>query len=131
MTIEFADPGYNFGLMWWGIGLIVLGIVLFFLPFFLWEEARKIAAWPMFGFVITLAAPMIFFPWAATDYSIRVAFEKTGQLKSEGYSNIYLSGDRFTAATEDGEYFSGILVDLKPESGYAYQVLEITDTPIK
>jgi hypothetical protein len=110
MTIEFADPGYNFGLMWCGIGLTLLGIVLFWLPFFFF------------------AAPMIFFPWAGGDYSTRVAVEKGVQLADAGFDNVSLIGDRFTAATEDGQYFEGVLVDLRPESGYAYRVLELTET---
>lgn len=28
----------------------------------------------------------------------------------------------------EGQYFRGVLVDLEPESGYAYQVLELTGT---
>lgn len=128
MIIEFADPGYNFGLMWWGIGLTVLGIVLFWLPFFLTGDERKIAGWPLIGFIIAFCAPLIFFPWAATDYSKRVVLEQAKALQELGFSNEQLSGDRFTAATEDGQFFSGILVDLEPDSGYAYQVLEITPT---
>lgn len=128
MIIEFADPGYNFGMMWWGIGLTILGIILFWLPFFIFKTEKEIAGWPAFGFILTFVAPMVFFPWAGGDYSTRVAVEKGVHLADAGFGNIELSGDRFTAATEDGKYFSGLLVDLDPESGYAYQVLELTET---
>lgn len=128
MTIEFADPGYNFGLMWWGIGLTLLGIVLFWLPFFIFKTESEIGAWPMSGFVLTFIAPVVFFSWAGGDYSDRVATEKSEQVISLGFDNVRLVGDRFTAATEDGQYFEGVLVDLRPQSGYAYEVLELNRT---
>lgn len=128
MIIEFADPGYNFGYMWSGIALTLLGIIIFWIPFFIFKTEKEIAGWPMFGFLLTFVAPMVFFPWGGGDYSTRVAVEKAVQLADAGFDNIEISGDRFTASTEDGKYFSGVLVDLRPESGYAYQVLELTET---
>lgn len=127
MIIEFVDPGYNFGFMWWAIGLTVLGVILFFLPFFLSDDEKKIAMWPLPGMLISVIAPSILFAWGASDYDVRVRFETISELHTLGYENITLSGDRFTAATSDGEYFQGVLVDMRPESGYAYQVLEITE----
>lgn len=128
MIIEFADPGYNFGYMWWAIGLGVLGVVLFFLPFFLTDDERKIAAWPVPGLIIFMVVPFFLGLISQGDYSGRLDQEKISSLRDLGYGSIELSGDRFTAATEDGKYFSGVLVDLHPESGYAYQVLELTGT---
>lgn len=131
MTIEFADPGYNFGFIGFAILAFVVGIVLFLLPFWVTDDANKIGMWPTAGLIVFMAAPALILGSSTGDYSTRVAFEKIEQLESKGYSNIELSGDRFTAAALDGEYFSGILVDLRPDSGYSYQVLEITDTPTK
>lgn len=128
MIIEFADPGYNFGYMWWTIGLCLLGIVLFFLPFFLTDDERKIAAWPMVGLTIVLVSGTTLPIIGGHDYDRRVLTEKARSLDEMGFKEGQLSGDRFTAATEDGKYFSGVLVDLRPESGYAYQVLELTGT---
>lgn len=128
MIIEFADPGYNFGYMGWAIGLGVLGIALFLLPFFLTHDERKIAAWPAPGLIIFLVVPSLLGFLSGWDYDGRVHQEKTSSLRGLGYGSIELSGDRFTAATEDGKYFSGVLIDLRPESGYAYQVLELTGT---
>lgn len=72
MIIEFADPGYNFGYMWWAIGLGVLGIVMFFLPFFYTQDERKIAAWPMVGLSIFLAASILpVFGGSAYDSTVR------------------------------------------------------------
>lgn len=127
MIIEFADPGYNFRYMWWAIGLGALGIVMFFLPFFYTKDERKIAAWTLVGLSIFLAASIL--PvFGGYDYDRQVLTEKVRSLDEMGFQEGYLSGDRFTAATEDGKYFSGVLVDLRPESGYAYQVLELTGT---
>lgn len=131
MIIEFADPGYMWGFVGFAVLAFVAGIVLFLLPFWVTDDEKKVAMWPMFGLLLFIIAPSLILGSSAGDYSTRVAFEKMGGLESEGFSNIDLSGDRFTAATPDGEYFSGILVDLRPGSGYAYQVLEITDTPTK
>lgn len=128
MIIEFADPGYNFGYMWWAIGLGVVGIALFFLPFFLTDDERKIAAWPMVGLAIVLVSGTTLPIIGGYDYDRRVLTEKVRSLDEMGFKEGHLSGDRFTAATEDGKYFSGVLVDLHPESGYAYQVLELTGT---
>lgn len=44
-----------------------------------------------------------------------------------GFTEVDVVGDRFTAATEDGQYFRGVLVDMYPDTGYAYQVLELTE----
>lgn len=122
MTIEFADPGYNFLFVWVPLIILVLGI------------AATIVVW---RFIDDAAAPiviipiliMIFGPVIGTgEYSGSVRFHSERNLEELGFSDVHLSGDRFTAATEDGKYFSGVLVDLRPESGYAYQVLELKGT---
>ncbi|QDK01367.1 hypothetical protein SEA_WATERT_98 [Microbacterium phage WaterT] len=122
MIIEFADPGYNFLFLWLSIGLPLLGASLFFLPFFLTENEKL---WPLPGLLLLISSPIVMPTIGVADYDTRVYFEKMEQIESLGFSNVELSGGRFTAATEDGEYFSGILVDLRPDSGYAYQVLEL------
>ncbi|USH44549.1 membrane protein [Microbacterium phage Cassita] len=128
MIIEFADPGYNFLFLWLSIGLPVLGIALFLLPFFITTDETKIGIWPVFGLVICITSAIALPNVGAADYDTRVYFEKMEQIESLGFSNVELSGGRFTAATEDGEYFRGVLVDLEPDEGYAYQVLELTGT---
>lgn len=128
MIIEFADPGYNWAFVWWAIGLFVLGVSLCFLPFLITDDPRKIALWPMVGMIVFMVAPLILLPISGTDYEKRVIIEKIVALKELGFEQGHLEGDRFTAATEDGQYFRGVLVDLEPESGYAYQVLELTGT---
>lgn len=128
MIIEFADPGLNGALLFVPLAAFIIGLSMFILPFRLTERE---GLWPLPGFLISIAAGVLALTLSPSDYSNQVDFETIEQLKSEGFSNIDLSGDRFTAATPDGEYFSGILVDLRPNSGYAYQVLEITDTPTK
>lgn len=128
MIIEFADPGYNFLFLWLSIGLPVLGIALFLLPFSITKDETKIRIWPVFGLFIFLTSAITFPNVGAADYDTRVYFEKMEQIESLGFSNVELSGDRLTAATEDGQYFRGVLVDLGPDEGYAYQVLELTGT---
>ncbi|QDK01497.1 hypothetical protein SEA_LEEROYJENKINS_102 [Microbacterium phage LeeroyJenkins] len=125
MIIEFADPGYNFLFLWLSIGLPVLGIALFLLPFFLTGNEKM---WPLPGLLIFIMAAIFLPTVGAADYDTRVYFEKMEQIESLGFSNVELSGDRLTAATEDGQYFRGVLVDLGPDEGYAYQVLELTGT---
>ena len=122
MIIEFADPGYDWGFFWWPLGVLVLAIGL---AVFLASIDRDIPA-PVLGIPIAamLMVPTLF---GVSSYGTRVGFEKMEQIESLGFSNVELSGDRFTAATEDGEYFRGVLVDLEPDEGYAYQVLELTE----
>lgn len=128
MTIEFADPGYNWAFVWWAIGLFVLGVFLFFLPFLITDDPRKIAMWPMVGMILVITAPGLVLASSSGDYNVRVGFEKLDGLENLGFSDVEVSGDRFTAATEDGQYFRGVLVDLRPDEGYAYEVLELNRT---
>lgn len=136
MIIEFSDPGYNWAFVWWPLAGLVLVVTAFVLT-----SRTRYVDWDMDHWLPSILGPLMvvsvfavpIVAWGAhsADYSIRVSIRAGLALSDSGFSNVVLSGDRFTAATEDGEYFSGILVDLKPESGYAYQVLEITDTPTK
>jgi len=124
MIIEFADPGYNFLFLWLSIGLPLLGVGLFLLPFFLTENEKL---WPLPGLLVFVCSVTVLPVLGGSDYTNRVHLEKTGQIEKMGFSNVELSGNRFTAATEDGEYFRGALVDLGPDEGYAYQVVELTE----
>lgn len=127
MIIEFADPGYNFGYMWWAIGLGVLGVALSLLPFFLTDDPRKISAWPLVGLILFVVGPSLLAGISVEDYQERVELEKETRIQELGISSIELIGDRITGSTEDGKYFSGVLVDLHPDSGYDYQVVELTE----
>ncbi|MGG7211964.1 hypothetical protein, partial [Clostridium baratii] len=81
MIIEFADPGYNFLFLWLSIGLPVLGIALFLLPFFITEDERKIGIWPVFGLIICLTSAILFPNVGAADYDTRVYLEKMEQIE--------------------------------------------------
>lgn len=133
MIIEFADPGYNWGFVWWPLVAVAVTVTAFILA----SRTREVN-WDMGHWVPSLLGPIaivsiVMVPVFAggvqhTDYSIRVGIQKAIALAGQGFESIYLDGNSFTAATEDGKYFSGVLVDLRLESGYAYQVLELTRT---
>lgn len=129
MSIEFADPGYNWGFLWWPLLAVAVTVTAFILA----SRTREVD-WDMGHWIPSLLGPiaivaMFGVPVFAggvqhSDYAIRVSIQKGIALADRGFESIYLDGDSFTAATEDGQYFRGVLVDLEPESGYAYQVLE-------
>lgn len=122
MIIEFADPGYNWTAIVIGVVIVLASIGLMIALYPVLDNAvAPITIFPMMAIVF---APIV----GSIDYSRQVDSKIETRLIQSGFSNIDLSGDRFTAATEDGQFFSGILVDLEPDSGYAYQVLEITPT---
>lgn len=133
MIIEFADPGYNWGFVWWPLVAVVVTVTAF-----IFASRTREVNWDMGHWVPSLLGPIAIvsivmtpvFAWGVqhTDYSIRVGIQKAIALADQGFESIYLDGNSFTAATEDGQYFRGVLVDLRPESGYAYQVLELTGT---
>lgn len=121
MIIEFADPGYNWLWVWVPVAFLVVTIIAMIILYPLWDDAVAPLAIP--AVLALMLCPTL---GAVTVYGGQVTSLTKDQLTLQGFSDIELSGDRFTAATEDGQYFRGILVDLEPESGYAYQVLELT-----
>lgn len=131
MIIEFADPGYNWGFLWWPVGVMIVCLAIFIWAgiVFDWDEGDPTigitAVLFILSVVVAVFVPILF---GSTDYEFRVTNSQRTELQELGFSDVDVSGDRFTAATEDGEYFRGVLVDLKPESGYAYQVLELNQT---
>lgn len=128
MIIEFADPGYDWAFVFISLGIFLIGFFLFILPFWVTDDPNKVAMWPMVGLLIVMCGPALTLGLSAGDYNVRVTLEKAKAIKELGFEQGRLEGDRFTAATEDGQYFRGVLVDLEPESGYAYQVLELIGT---
>lgn len=129
MTIEFADPGYNWAFVWWPLGVLALAIVVMVcLTLLNLDEIAETLSGPILGIPV---AAMLCFPtlFGIMFYGAEVDSLKRDELTSAGFSNVALyGGDRFTAATEDGQYFRGVLVDLEPDEGYAYQVLELNGT---
>jgi hypothetical protein len=123
MIIEFADPGYNWLWVWLPVAFSAVTIVAMILLYPLWDDMVAPLAFPA-GLALILCPTL----GAGTVYGVQVSDLIEDQLTLQGFSDVQLVGDRFTAATEDGKYFSGVLVDLDPESGYAYQVLELTGT---
>lgn len=131
MTIEFADPGYNWAFVWiplgvfclFLIGFVVLGILMD------WDETDPfLAVAGTLMFISLLATVLVPTLFGVTEYSNKVRNMQIQELTRQGFTEAWLTGDRFTASTEDGQYFRGVLVDLQPESGYAYEVLELTGT---
>lgn len=129
MVIEFADPGIDWTPMWWSLGVLGVGILLFVLAFAVPEKYFQDwmpspgAVIGLLGLVLTISA-LIAQPYNYTEYDIPK--DTVTALEQVGYESVTLNGDRFTA-NDDGKFFSGVLVDLRPETGYAYQVLELTE----
>jgi hypothetical protein len=130
MTIEFADPGFNFLFVY-----IPLFITVFFIALFImagswtkWDGENVplniVGALMGLSIIATAFVPPIAGP---PDYSNRVIDLTEIALAGRGFTNVEVTDDRFTAATSDGEYFSGALVDLRPDSGYAYRIVELED----
>lgn len=122
MIIEFADPGYNWLPIWVGLAIVIVSISLMIALYPVLEDA--VAPISMFPIMAIVLAPI----WGSMVYGGAVSDATKAELIDLGFSDVQIDGDRFTAATEDGQYFRGVLVDLEPESGYAYQVLELTGT---
>ena len=122
MIIEFAAPGYNWLPIWIGVGVVLLTIGLMIALYPALDDA--VAPISTFAILAIVFAPIFGYMTYEGSVSDLIKLE----LREQGFSDVELSGDRFTAATEDGKYFSGVLVDLRPASGYAYQVLELTGT---
>lgn len=122
MTIEFADPGYNWAFVWWPVGilLVFVGLMIALYPV-MGDAVAPLAILPI---LVLVFGPVV----GAMPYDTEVTNRTQIALISKGFSNVEVVNDRFTAATEDGKYFEGVLVDLRPESGYAYRVLELTET---
>lgn len=131
MIIEFADPGYNWGFLWWPVGVMIVCLAIFIWAgiVFDWDEEDPTIGITGVLFILSVVVA-VFVPilFGSTDYEFRVTNSQRTELQELGFSDVDVSGDRFTAATEDGEYFRGVLVDLEPDEGYAYQVLELTGT---
>lgn len=122
MIIEFADPGYNWIPIWIGMAVVLLTIATMIMLYPVLEDA--VAPISMFAIPAIVISPI--FGFMVYDWAVRDTTK--AELIDLGFSDVQIDGDRFTAATEDGKYFRGVLVDLEPESGYAYQVLELTGT---
>lgn len=129
MIIEFADPGFNWAFVWWPLGILLAGLILFFLPFAV-VPVRRFEEWmPGPGFIIVALGFFLLVALVPTEatvgYGSRVDEATVTALEAEGFASVSLDGDRFTADL-DGAFFSGALIDLEPESGYAYAVTELT-----
>lgn len=124
MIIEFADPGYNWWFLWWPLIAIGIAIVISIIIGAIWEEEAA----PVAGFLISsaffavLIGPLAF---GLLGYDSQVSDAKESALTDLGFEHVEVSGDSFTASFE-GAYFSGTLVNLKPESGYRYEVFELS-----
>lgn len=131
MIIEFTDPGYNWAFLWWPLGVFIalMGVFVFLGIALEWDETDPVLGITGSLMLVSVFAA-VFIPVAigTTDYGFKVRDSQTRELTAQGFTDVSASSDRFTAATEDGQYFRGVLVDLKPDEGYAYQVLEITGT---
>lgn len=131
MTIEFADPGYNWAFVWWPLGVLIgVILLLIFVGYAVDWDDDNIALDLMGVFLGISLVAMLTVPTLTgmTFYGSDVTRKQISGLSQLGFSNVEVADDRFTAATEDGKYFEGVLVDLRPESGYAYRVLELTET---
>lgn len=131
MIIEFADPGYNWGFLWWPVVVMAVCLTIFIAAgvAFDWGETHPGVALTgalfTLSVVVALTVPSLI---GTTDYGFKVTNSQRTELQELGFSDVDVSGNRFTAATEDGQYSRGVLVDLRPDEGYAYQVLELTGT---
>jgi len=123
MTIEFADPGFNWAFVWWPLAILAVGIAIT-----VWLVNIDFPELTGLSLGLPIAV-MLFVPTLAgiTEYGSRVDDATEISITDEGFKNVEVSGDRFTAATSDGEYFSGYLIDLEPETGYAYRIVELED----
>lgn len=124
MIIEFADPGYNWWFLWWPLIALGIFIALAIVLTLVFEEG---AYGPSTFLIIGALFCAIAIPGLAgnSDYSFRIQDAKESALTDLGFEHVKVSGDSFTASFE-GAYFSGVLVNLKPESGFRYEVFELT-----
>lgn len=118
--IEFADSGMNFSILWLAAPLLVIGVFLLLTDIF-WDADTAV-----FGGLSVAAAVVAigFIPALVYDRDVTVA--QVAALEDHGFTDVTLTEDRFTA-NDNGEFFSGLLVDLAPEEGYAYRIVNLND----
>ena len=119
MIIEIAGGTYP-AAGWWFIlipvAIIVVGVVVAL--FWNWDVASAIIG---FGASVTLMYALLFaFVVAPDRMELKDAAQKTQALEEQGFENVDVDGDSFTAS-RDGDYFSGLLVKLAENT---YQVVE-------
>lgn len=120
--IQFADPGLDYW-AWWPL-LLVAALALVGIVWGCVIEEEFLAG-P--SFVVLTPALLLFFvlPHAVYDSGIRSL--KAESINDLGYTDLnWESGDRFTA-NDDGEFFSGLLLDLAPQEGYAYRIVNLNN----
>ena len=122
--ITIADPGYPYDTLYLFLAIGGAGIPVSALGFWLLGFDR--GAWLgaigatvgvgacIVGGIGSMAQPPI-------DYGIRVEEAKAASLEEAGFTDVELSGDKFTAS-DDGAYFKGALVEV---GDLTWQVVEV------
>ena len=120
--ITIADPGYQSGPLLFGLSLLVVGLIAMVVGAVADGGGKR---WGGLlagvGLVATICggigAPLM--PWTAYEVAVREA--KVASLEEAGFTDVELSGDKFTAS-DDGAYFKGALVEV---GDLTWQVVEV------
>lgn len=120
--IEFADPGLDYW-AWWPLLLAALLALVGLVWGIVVEE--ELLAGPSFMALAPLLLLFFALPHGFYDSGIRSL--KSEAITELGYTDLnWESGDRFTA-NDNGEFFSGLLLDLAPQEGYAYRIVNLNN----
>jgi len=125
MTIDISHVGFwapdTTLLFWVWVGVVVFFLALTIIGLLFDRDAMAGIGLGLMAISIFLGG-LVFAGTSARYYDSRVHSSKTLQLE-EHYSNVQLTGDKFTASLE-GKYVSGALIESEPGK---FQVVELEE----
>lgn len=131
MTIQFADPGFDFTVLWWGVG-ITAAVLLAGLVCFAISRGDSWSGWFYAGQVLcAMAVAGVLIGGVIGGFGGSMTYDKkTEALKEQaledvGFEHADVDTDNNFIASLDGEYFQGELWRIEPRDGvYTYKIVE-------
>jgi hypothetical protein len=132
MTIQFADPGFDFTMMWWGVGITAAVILAALICLAIsrgdewtgWFYAGQVLYYVSF-FVAAFGCGLLGGFGGAQQYDARVEVLKERALEDIGFEHANVDDYNNFTASLDGEYFQGELWRIEPRDGvYTYKIME-------
>lgn len=132
MTIQFADPGFDFTVLWWGVGITV-AVLLAGLVCFAISRGDEWSGWFYAGqvlcalsfFAAAVGCGLISGMIGSMTYDKKTEALKEQALEDVGFEHVDVDNYNNFTASLDGEYFQGELWRIEPRDGvYTYKIVE-------